>query len=222
MQEGARMSRTRLAVAAIAAVAVLATPAAGQEGHNDAGQHDPAAYPQLDRATAREKTRARRLLRQTERRVARFDRLPRALRAGYVRALAGKGRPHVFHVRRDGFRASDRRLDPRWPEALVYWWPAQGRAILLGAMYRVPAHEPPPRLGGPIVDWHRHRRLDGGLASSRMAHLWLTGRMRTAFARCLPVAALEAVIPAFHWSRPTIRGVPEVHPCSTTPTPHFL
>jgi hypothetical protein len=215
------MFRTGLAVAAIGSVAVLATPAEGQDDHDDAGERGRPAYPRLDMATARERAQARRLYRRTERGVARFARLPRALRAGYVRTPASKGRPHVFHVRRAGIHASDRRLDPRRPEALIYWWPAHGRAVLLGAMYRVPAHEPPPRLGGPIIDWHRHRGVDGGLARSRMAHLWLTGRLRTAFARCLPVAALEAVIPAFRWSPPTIRGVPEVHPCRTRPTPHL-
>jgi hypothetical protein len=200
---------------AFASLAFVAMPAAGQEGHDghgdDAGHEGHAEYPDLEMATRRQVRQARRLRQRTERGVARFQRWPRARRAGYVEGPKLTGRPYLFHGRlRGSFQARDRRLKPWLPEALMYWRPQHGRAILVGAMYRVPADKPPPRLGGPILGWHEH----GG--RTQMTHLWLTGRTRTAFARCMPLAALQAAIPRFHWSEPVFRSVPETDPCQTT------
>lgn len=198
--------------AAFGATVVLASLgpalALGQDGGSDIDDHDErhatSKYPDLEQATKRERAQARRLRRQTEKGTARYRRWARAIAAGYVRSPRYTNRPYLFHARVDGKRPTHTAPVPERPSALMYWWPKHGRAVLVGVMYRVPRGQPPD-LGGDILRWHHH----GG--PSQMTHVWLTGKTRTAYARCMPVFALEMAIPRFRWSRPTHPGVD--HPC---------
>jgi len=84
--------------------------------------------------------------------------------------------------------------------------------VLLAFMFRVPADDVPP-FGSPVIGWHQHVRADGHVGATQMTHVWLTGDLRSAYANCLPVPALEAAIPAFRFSAP---GEPPKHasePC---------
>ena len=198
--------------AAFGATVVLASLgpalAIGQDGGSDMDDHDQphasSKYPDLERATKDERAQARRLRRQTEKGTVRYRRWARAIAAGYVRSPRYRDRPYLFHARIDGKRPTTNAPVPERPSALLYWWPRHGRAVLVGVMYRVPRGQPPD-LGGDILRWHHHH------GPSQMTHVWLTGKTRTAYARCMPVFALEAAIPRFHWSKPTHPGV--VHPC---------
>jgi len=97
------------------------------------------------------------------------------------------------------------------PPALVYYQPTVGNPVLLALMFRARMGHV-PRLGGPILDWHGHT---GG--NTVMTHVWLTNGLRSAFARCLPVRALEAAIPRFRWEpRPAERNSPS-SPCPESP-----
>jgi hypothetical protein len=198
--------------AAFGATVVLASLgpalAIGQDGGSDMDDHDQphasSKYPDLERATKDERAQARRLRRQTEKGTVRYRRWARAIAAGYVRSPRYRDRPYLFHARIDGKRPTTNVPVPERPSALLYWWPRHGRAVLVGVMYRVPRGQP-PALGGHILRWHHHH------GRSQMTHVWLTGKTRTAYARCMPVFALEAAIPRFHWSKPTHPGV--IHPC---------
>jgi hypothetical protein len=80
-----------------------------------------------------------------------------------------------------------RTFDPAHPQALVFWCPRQGACALANFMYRAPAGMP-PSTWGDLLQWHRHGT---GARSSWMTHVWLVKDVRTAFATCAPLAALE-------------------------------
>jgi hypothetical protein len=200
--------------AALGATVLLASLgpalAVAQDGGSDMDDHDErptsSKYPDLRRATKHERAQARRLRRQTEKETVRYRHWARAIAAGYVRWPRFTNRPYLFHARIDGKRPTNSVPVPERPSALMYWWPKHGRAVLVGVMYRVPRGQPPD-LGGGILSWHHHH------GRSQMTHVWLTGKTRTAYARCMPVFALQAAILRFRWSKPTHPGSHHVHPC---------
>jgi hypothetical protein len=176
-----------------------------------------AGYPDLMRATRAQIRQARRLWRATLASARkRFPTYAAARAAGYRPLRRTWKRPLVFHLRSRVAERDGARLDPRAPEALVYWWPVGGRPVLLAFMYRVPAGRP-PALGGPIIHYHSHvsRR---GRAATQMTHVWLTRGLRSAYARCLPVAALERAIPAFHYTIPANHPTTGSTACKETMT----
>lgn len=98
----------------------------------------------------------------------------------------------------------DQVLDPEHPEGLIYLRTADGRLVLLGAMFVAPTGTG-PRVGGPLVEWHTHPELCLGrdaivpvLASGdcarpsrpiafEMTHVWLVPNRLGAFAHVLPL-----------------------------------
>lgn len=171
------------------------------------------AYPDLGRASTTHVAQARRLWHGTL--VAARHHFPSwsaARRAGYVPTGIHPRHPVIYHLRNRAYDRDGRVLDPRRPEALVYWLPRRGHAVLVGFMYRAPAARR-PAFGGRILAYHLHTR-DGHLGATQMTHVWLAHNLRSAYARCLPVAALERAIPAFHHTDdPRAASHPESAPC---------
>lgn len=180
----------------VAAAAVAAVPAAATAD----GMDDMAAYPDLAHAAPAQVTQARRLWHGTLSAAPHhFSSWTAAWRAGYTSLGLRPRHPVIYHLRNRAYERDGAALDPRRPEALVYWLPRRGSPVLVGFMYRVPANRR-PSFGGQILAYHRHMR-DGHMGATQMTHVWLTHNLRTAYARCLPVAALERAIPAFHYAK---------------------
>ena len=147
---------------------------------------DMAHYPDLGAVPRADLRRGRRLWRASRAAAHRYDTLAEARRLGYH---AGRRpfRPGFTHFRKRGMRFWGRVLDPRVPQALVFWCPARGRCTLAGLMFRAPGGMP-PSTWGDLLQWHRH----GTRAQSTwMTHVWLVSRLREAFATCAPLAALH-------------------------------
>ena len=95
----------------------------------------------------------------------------------------------------------------------MYWLPRHGRPVLVGLMYRVPAHRR-PAFGGRILAYHRHTS-NGHPGATRMTHVWLAHKLRSAYARCLPVAALQRAIPTLRYAETQRASThPESAPCT--------
>jgi len=193
-----------------------------QPFHGHAGGHAAAsgtpvgAFPDIPKASDVRRREARRLWHHTVA-SAKSERLRtyrNARASGYLRVPKARTRPLMFHLRRKDFDRDDRVLDVVRPESLVYWWPIRGQPVLLAFMYRAPADET-PAFGAPLLGWHQHVTATGKVGSSQMTHVWLTGDLRSAYANCLPVQALEAAIPAFRFSTP---GEPLTHGSDVCPT----
>jgi hypothetical protein len=197
-------------VAAIAAVA-FAAPASAQHGHGHV-QHrygtPIGSYPDLDKASPRARAQARRLWKRTRRAAAhRFPTYRAARSLGYTRYSRELKRPLVFHLRHAGYDHDGIWLNARRPESLAYWWPPKGRPVLIAYMYRMPPGAW-PRYAKPLLGWHAHER--GGVL---MTHVWITRKLRSAIANCMPVAALEAANRKYRFSPPRQGYSRESHPC---------
>jgi hypothetical protein len=193
----------------LAAATIAAAPASATAD----GMGDMAPYPDLAHASRTDVTQARRLWHGTL--VAAGHHFPSwsaARAAGYVTLGIHPRRPVIYHLRKRAYETDGAVLDPRPPEALVYWLPRHGSPVLLGFMYRVLAGRP-PAFGGDIFAYHRHSE-SGHMGATQMTHVWLAHSLRSAYARCLPVAALERAIPAFHYAETAHRERhPESAPC---------
>jgi hypothetical protein len=120
-----------------------------------------------DRApTARQRARARALVRDTATTLRRYEHLDAAIADGYVPLPEDP-----VHWYRPDYLVDDAVLDPRRPEFLVYVDPRRpandlradepaaslDRRVVVGAMYWAadpPAHG--PQVGGPLTVWHFH------------------------------------------------------------------
>ncbi len=162
-------------------------------------------YPDVALATAAERRAARRILDTLRARVARWNTLAAARRAGYetrtAPRAAGDRLPHYLHAEWLRERIDDRVFDPLRPKALIFAREPGRPAVLVGAMYSVQRGERGPSPGGPITRWHSHLvctvgkkrglepRPDGtcppgavGRQGSEMMHVWFTDDLRSAFA----------------------------------------
>ena len=73
-----------------------------------------------------------------------------------------------------------RELDPRYPEAIVYWYDPPRPMVLVAFMYRV--HEgKEPAYARSVLPWHSH--CDGW---SVVMHTWFTNDLRSGIARKPP------------------------------------
>jgi hypothetical protein len=192
---------------------VAATVAAAPASATADGMGEMAPYPDLAHASRAHVAQARRLWHGTH--VAARHHFPSwsaARAAGYVPLGIHPRRPVIYHLRNRAYDDDGAVLDPRRPEALVYWLPRHGSPLLIGLMYRVPAHRR-PAFGGRILSYHRHTR-NGHLGATRMTHVWLARNLRSAYARCLPVAALERAIPTLRYAEDERASMhPESAPC---------
>lgn len=124
-------------------------------------------------------------------------------------------RTPFVHFKNAGHVHDSRVLDPTRPEALIYWKRPRGRPVLVGFMFRAPSLERPPDRGlGPFMIWHAHAicddgrergnplqfrtaRCGSGLAhhgATQMTHVWLTKRLRFAYALEAPARQLGVFI----------------------------
>jgi hypothetical protein len=144
---------------------------------------DMSPYPQVEKATPRQYAKVKRLWKSSRARADLFRPISRALKRGYQFAPSddvGIGFPGIRHLRKRGNRFWGNLLDPKAPQALMYWCVTKAQCTLVGFMFRAPAMSKPP-VFGPMLAWHMHTN-----GRSWMTHLWLTGDVRSAFARCAP------------------------------------
>lgn len=174
---------------------------------------DMTEYPSFAGKSRTDVVRAKRLVWATKRNAWRFDTTDKAAALDYSAsaAMSPVRRPGFVHFRKNGTaRFSGDVLNPRAPQALVFWCPSTGPCQLAAFMYRAPSRRRPPTFGG-LMSWHRHGR------GTWMSHVWLTWKTREALARCAPMTALEwwvGIKP-----EPARPDVPIDSPCSDSPTP---
>ena len=176
----------RLTFAAIALLTLAFTGAAISasmaQHHETPPKIDP-LYPDLATATARERRQARRLWRQSKRSAKRLFPSPAAARQrgynGHPHRVK-RPRPFFFHFRNNDYVHDGREIDPRHPEAVVYWYDPPKPMVLVAFMYRAREHHE-PNFGGGIIPWHSH--CDGW---SVVMHTWFTNDLRSGFARLAP------------------------------------
>jgi len=172
-----------------ASIALLTLALAGAAISTSVAQHhetppkiDP-LYPDLAAATAQERRQARRLWRQSKRSAKRLFPSPAAARQrgynGHPHRVK-RPRPFFFHFRNNDYVHDGREIDPRHPEAIVYWYDPPKPMVLVAFMYRAREHHEPD-FGGDIIPWHSH--CDGW---SVVMHTWFTNDLRSGFARLAP------------------------------------
>ena len=175
-----------------------------------AGNHAP--YPALELASARNRRRAEALRLATIAAAPRYATVALAEHAGYIADpnITPVYRPGIVHYRKHGPSFWGRVLEPRRPQALIFWCPPAGECSLVAFMYRVPADRRPPTYGG-IIGWHRH-----GVRGTWMTHVWLTNDVTSSLAQCVPFNAVAAFNPlvAYERYRADIPGIDE--PCPDT------
>jgi hypothetical protein len=204
-------ARATIVIGGLVALAVLAaTPTAfSQEmsGPMHVGNMD--EYPHWPAASLANRRKARRLHLRTNAAAKRYDTVREARRLGYRSdpRISSVSCPGLVHFRVGGVRFTGRFLDPRRPQALVFWCDSAHRYELAAAMYRGRRGRP-PRTWGNILGWHRHT-----MNGTWMTHVWLTRRARPAFAQCAPFNALHAYSGiSYEPYRPDVDGLDS--PCS--------
>jgi len=176
--------RTRIGLTAL--VVALTGPAmsvsVAQHHETPAPKIDP-QYPDLAAATTRERQEARTLWRRSKRSAKRLFPTPAAARRrgynGHPHRVK-RPRPFFFHFRNNDYVHDGRVIDPRHPEAIVYWYDPPKPMVLVAFMYRAREHHEPD-FGGGIIPWHSH--CDGW---SVVMHTWFTSDLRSGFARLAP------------------------------------
>lgn len=140
-------------------------------------------YPDLAAATAAQRAEAQRLWLGSKRAAKRLFPTPAAARRrgfrGHVKHVH-RPVPFFFHLRNNHDIDDGRELDPRHPEAIVYWYDPPRPMRLVAFMYRVREGRE-PSYGGKLLPWHSH--CDG---FSVVMHAWFTNDLRSAFARRAP------------------------------------
>jgi hypothetical protein len=138
--------------------------------------------------------------------IARFSDINAAVAAGYKPSGATAGTE--VHLENKSYDTVAYILDPQHPQALVYVV-ADGKAALLGAVYRMPvAGSPGPAPGAAITRWHAHNicitvlplgfgvaspfggcpALSVGLTMPEMMHVWTAGNPGGPFAEGIDAA----------------------------------
>jgi len=148
--------------------------------------------------TPAQQAAAERLVAQTRESIAPYQDVRMALAAGYRPTTPdGDGVVH-FGTAHPG-RGSP--LDPRHPAALVYVRTRHG-AVLLGAMYQMPAQgQPGPDVGGALTPWHYHTNICFSLPG-----LFLSG-LSTPFGQCPPWSIRVTSPDQLHvWTAPNPNG----------------
>jgi hypothetical protein len=143
----------------------------------------PNIYPNLDVAPPQDVADARRLWDRSKRLATTRFKTVKATRAlgykGHVGAVH-RPKPFFYHLRNTKLHEDGRELDPRFPEAVVYWYDPPRPLLLVAFMYRV--HEgKEPAYARSVLPWHSH--CDGW---SVVMHTWFTGDLRSGIARKPP------------------------------------
>jgi len=214
--------RAAFGVLLFTAGAAIQEHVAGGAAHSHAstGDHGRFEYPDVASSEPGQREAARRLLERVHRSARQlFPTYDAARRSAYVPSRGRRRlRPLAFHVRHAGHLRDGRQLNARRPEALVYWWPREGRPVLVGMMFRAPTART-PRSGNRMVVWHRHASpATGRMGSTAMTHVWLTDDLLAAFANCLPVDALERAVSGFRYSESPSAQALQALPCTSSPS----
>src|SRR4051794_33401567 len=189
--DASRVQRRRVVITAtcvcalVVALFVAIGPASADDGmRNHWGNM--LEYPDLMHASPAHVRAARVLHLRTNRYSSRFATPAKARKLGYKSDPAERERvgcPGFVHYRKGGFWGQV--LNPKAPQALVFWCDSRSAFKLAAFMYRAPRTGHPPTLGG-LLGWHRHSPT-----GTWMTHVWLTYGVRAAFATCAPFAALH-------------------------------
>jgi len=180
------VTRTRIGLIALVMALVGPSIASSLAQHHETTPPPPRIdpeYPDLAAATAQERREARRLWRRSKRSARRLFPTPAAARRrgynGHPRRVE-RPRPFFFHFRNNDYVHDGREIDPRHPEAVVYWYDPPKPMVLVAFMYRAREHDEPD-FGGDIIPWHSH--CDGW---SVVMHTWFTNDLRSGLARLAP------------------------------------
>jgi hypothetical protein len=175
-------------------------------------------YPAVERATPKQRRRARSILEQLVRAAERgnWRSTAAAERAGYDTRVGARARgdrlAHFFHAERHEEARTGSIFNAARPKALIYANVPGHPLILVGAMWSTRDGELGPTPAGPILRWHSHivckegkkrglKPLAGGRCppgsrlqqgASEMLHVWFTGELRSAFAIRAPQPELCA------------------------------
>lgn len=157
-------------IVVLAAVLGTAVPAAAQHDHGAAaheamaGAMHAGAHLQLTptrRATPADSARARVLVDSLRRSIAQFADTSAATAAGYRMFLPNVKNQRVFHFTHWGRAVGEAfRFDPGKPTSLLYRQVADGKLVLIGAMYGAPKRLSPEQLDERVplsmARWHKH------------------------------------------------------------------
>ena len=168
----------------LAAAALVALPA-GSAAQDPAPKiwNPPSIYPDLSVAPTQDVVDARRLWQRSKNSAKRLFPTVAATRArgykGHVKNV-NRPKPFFFHLRNTSYHDDGRELDPRRPEAVVYWYDPPRPMVLVAFMYRVREGKE-PALARSVLPWHSH--CDGW---SVVMHTWFTNDLRSGIARLAP------------------------------------
>jgi hypothetical protein len=177
------MSRKVKAACAAAALLTAAPAATAQEPAPKKVWNPPSIYPDLSAAPTQDVADAERLWLESKRQAQRlFPTVAAARKRGYKGHISHikRPKPFFFHLRKPSLHEDGRELDPRHPEAIVYWYDPPRPMLMVAFMYRVhEGHE--PALARSVLPWHSH--CDGW---SVVMHTWFTNDLRSGIARRPP------------------------------------
>ena len=187
-----------LAVGLVLGAVITGQAAAGHEhgggGHDHSGMN-------VYTATPEQLTEGRDHLRRaiaTSRRLATIEAARAAGYEFYPSPYEMQKDLDFWHLTRKSYMRDGDYVDPETPETLMFWNDQQGgrRPTLISYVYRMPRGVENPKLGGPLFTWHVHRRggdeklPKGPLGNWKMAHLWLTDDLTSAFSAEMPLQNL--------------------------------
>ena len=113
-------------------------------------------YPDLSVAPPEDVADANRLWLRSKRSAAKlFPTVAAARKKGYKGHVSkiNRPKPFFFHLRNTKLHDDGRELDPRYPEAIVYWYDPPRPMVLVAFMYRV--HEgKEPAYARSVLPWH--------------------------------------------------------------------
>lgn len=167
----------------LAVLCALAAPGVAHAQEPPAIWTPPSIYPNLDVAPPQDVSDARRLWERSKRIAAtRFPTVAATRKLGYKGHIKHikRPKPFFFHLRNTKLHDDDRELDPRFPEAVVYWYDPPRPMVLVAFMYRVREGHEPARARS-VLPWHSH--CDGW---SVVMHTWFTNDLRSGIARRPP------------------------------------
>ena len=176
----------------------------------------PSIYPNLSAAPPQDVADAQRLWQRSKASAKRRFTTVAATRArGYKGKVKNvhRPKPFFFHLRNTSYHHDGRELDPRRPEAVVYWYDPPRPMVLVAFMYRVREGKE-PKLARSVLPWHSH--CDGW---SVVMHTWFTNDLRSGIARLAPRPEFAL---AFNrdFGDPTPDSAAGCHPKQPTAEPH--
>jgi hypothetical protein len=177
-----------------AALPAMVTPHVHGEGtgHVHATVVAADGLPDVPGVTAAQRTRAAKLIADTERSLARFP-TTAAAEAGGFHSIGDAVTGFEHFVNAEYLIDADV-LDPQQPESLVFKVAPSGDRTLASAMYILPPGRTMadvPDVAGPLTQWHDHQNLCWDASGVRLAGILVNGR-------CTPGGTFRATPPMLH------------------------